>query len=86
MFVISIRNTKKKLRFAAMILIVLLLLAVAGYIITKVVPSSAEVPIVAIDEDSDSANEGHYPGEPIRVYNSLEGYWQDKVSGIADME
>ena len=85
MFIISISAAKKKLRFAAKILIVLCLLVMLSYLFNYTLAASADAPIVMTDGDTDSeSDDGHYPGEPVRVYNSLEDYWQDKLSGVLE--
>ena len=85
MFVISISATKKKVRFALKILIVLCLIVMLSYLFNYTLAASADVPIVITDGNAgNQTEEGHYPGEPVRVYNSLESYWQDKLDGVSE--
>ncbi len=84
MFVISINGTRKKLRLLAKIFVVLLMLFLVGYAFSAALPASTTEPIISTDAPAAEGNEVHYPGEPIRVYNSLEDYFQNKVAGVAD--
>lgn len=78
------RAAKKKLRFAAKILM-FFAFSQLSYLFNYTLAASADAPIVITDGDTDSeSDDGHYPGEPVRVYNSLEDYWQDKLSGVLE--
>ena len=75
----------KKFRLAMKIVIVLCLLLMLSYLFNYTLAASADAPIVITNSESDTeSDDGHYPGEPVRVYNSLEEYWQDKLAGVAD--
>lgn len=85
MFVISISNTKKKLRMSAKILLVIVLLLLLGYLFNHSLLTSADPTVLVTDPVStNEAEETNYPGEPIRVYNSFENYWLDKLAVISN--
>jgi hypothetical protein len=84
MLIISINDIRKKLRFVAKVAVVLLMLLLVGYAVNSARPASAEIPVIITDAESDEDHDGHYPGEPIRVYNNLEDYLQDTLSGVTD--
>jgi hypothetical protein len=85
MFVISIGNTKKKLRLTAKILLVLVLLLLLSYLFNHtLLTSSDQTAMVPDTVSTDGTQETNYPGEPIRVYNSFENYWLDMLESVAN--
>lgn len=89
MFVISIGSVKKKIRLATKVLLVIFLLFLLSYFINiSQIASTDETIVINQEVSAEETGNGekakpHYPGEPIRVYQNLEDFWQDKVIGIA---
>lgn len=84
MFVISIGNTKKKLRFTAKILLALVLIFLLCYLFNYTVLTTADQTTLVPDTvSSEGTDETTYPGEPIRVYNSFENYWLDMLASVS---
>ena len=81
MLVFSIGSAKKKWRLLAKLLVILCLLALLGYGFNYTLAAAADTPIVINSGGGSEEGERHYPGEPIRVYNNLEEYEQDKLAG-----
>ena len=85
MFVISIGNTKKKLRLTAKIVLVILLLLLLCYLFNQTVLTSADPTTLVTDNViTEEREDTTYPGEPIRVYNSFENYWLEKIAWITN--
>ena len=84
MFVISISATKKKIKLAIKALVVVCLLVMLSYLFNSTLAASADAPVVITNGENSDEEEKHYPGEPIRVYNDLESYWEDKLTGLPE--
>ena len=95
MFVISLRCNRKKLMLAAKILLVLCLFLLFVFFVNRILWNPADQTVLftesmSVDETGAAAGEGDaaggeeqsYPGEPIRVHQSLEQYWLEMLSSV----
>ena len=89
MIVLSVSGLRKKMRMTTKVLMVGLILFLLVYLINFTYTSLNETIIVTEDitaEDPiiEDGKEHHYPGEPIRVTNNLDDYWQTRIDEIAN--
>lgn len=82
MYVLSFRFSKKRI-----IVIALLLMALLGFclVIFQDKGSAIASAETELTDDLESGlQEGqdkqHYPGEPVRVYETLDSYWQEQLT------
>ena len=82
MYVLSFRFSKKRI-----IVIALLLMALLGFclVIFQDKGSAIASAETELTDDLESGllegqDEQHYPGEPVRVYETLDSYWQEQLT------
>ena len=82
MYVLSFRFSKKRI-----IVIALLLMALLGFFLVIFQDKGSDIASAETEltDDLESGlqegqDEQHYPGEPVRVYETLDSYWQEQLT------